>query len=40
MLAVAIVLIAAAGAGTWYELRHDGQMRRPFDPTYNSRQPR
>ncbi|WP_255421197.1 MULTISPECIES: hypothetical protein [Miniimonas] len=38
---VALVLIvAAAAAGTWYELKHDGSRRRAFDPMYNSRSPR
>jgi hypothetical protein len=39
MIVAAAALVVAVVAGVIHEVRHDGLMRRPFDPTYNSRVP-
>ncbi|TGO06394.1 hypothetical protein [Serinibacter arcticus] len=39
MIVAAVALVVAVLAGVVHEVRHDGLMRRPFDPTYNSRVP-
>ena len=39
MIVAAAALVLAVVGGVWYEVRHDGLGRRPFDPTYNSRVP-
>lgn len=36
---VAVIVIAAAAGGTWYEVSRDGLRRRPRNPMYNSRVP-
>lgn len=39
MIVAAAALVVAVIGGIIHEVRHDGLVRRPFDPTYNSRVP-